>query len=190
MEYKELQTKDTSALLDLYVFQAGSEEVDSQMLSDIRKILIQRCRPERDPSLYVTMTKEELAEAYLQVLFLEEDIQAERRFIREELLDNMTMDAEIFGGLVLTKTKTLDIDDSFTVERAKKYGAVKIAAMTMEEAVEAGLVDSAPTKEIIDTTALRKLINQGVKIEGVRTKINLQVREEGKRKHMKKEEKS
>ncbi|OGK64442.1 hypothetical protein A2209_03975 [Candidatus Roizmanbacteria bacterium RIFOXYA1_FULL_41_12] len=72
-----------------------------------------------------SLTKEELTEAFFQTVQEEEDLQARKVAVKDELLNRMEADSEVIGNYSVSKRKRY----SFTVtdQEAQELGAVKMS---------------------------------------------------------------
>lgn len=109
-----------------------------------------------NPEDLLELSKEKLIEKLEALNIREEETMASMVMIREELLHRLTeekKDGELIGEYSVTKAKRVTFKTS--LEEAEPLGAIKKA---------------------VDTDALRKLFNKGIKIPGVQETIYLSVR--------------
>ena len=100
-----------------------------------------------DPAEIAKLTKKQLVELNEVTEELLEDLTAQRVAVRAELLDKIEGDGEIIGKKAYTKIKIYNYD--VEIEKARDLGATRIV----------------PAKEVVDKSALKKLILKGVKIK-------------------------
>lgn len=89
------------------------------------------------------LTKEELVDKRVQILFAQEELDAERKQIDERLLKELEMDAEIINDYEVRKWKRTNFDVS--LEQARELHAII-------------------KKEAVDTNVLKKLEKAGAKL--------------------------
>lgn len=102
------------------------------------------------------LSKEKLIEKLDEFNIEEEQIMASMVMIRTEILarlDEEKKDGELIGEFSVTKAKRISFKT--TLDQAKELGAIK---------------------EAVDTSALRKLHNKGIKVPGTQITIYLSVR--------------
>lgn len=102
------------------------------------------------------LSKEKLIEKLDEFNIEEEQIMASMVMIRTEILarlDEEKKDGELIGEFSVTKAKRISFKT--TLDQAKELGAIK---------------------EAVDTGALRKLHNEGIKVPGTQITIYLSVR--------------
>ena len=102
------------------------------------------------------LSKEKLVEKLERLNIKSEDVMASLVMIREELLARLEeekKDGEIVGEYSITKAKRVSFKTS--LEKAQELGAIK---------------------KTVDSNALRKLYNKGIKIPGTQITIYLSVR--------------
>jgi len=100
-----------------------------------------------DPAMLEKLTKEELIKLNEATESALEELTAQRAAVRAVLLDKIKGDGEIIGGKAYTRIKIYNFDVG--IEKAKELGATKII----------------PAKEVVDKSALKKLLMRGVKIK-------------------------
>ena len=108
------------------------------------------------PTDLLKLSKEKLIDKLQEFNLQEEQVMASMVMIREELLARLTeekKDGELIGEYSVTKATRINFKT--TLEQAGELGAVKQA---------------------VDTEALRKLHNKGIKIPGTSITIYLSVR--------------
>lgn len=107
-----------------------------------------------DPQELPTISKEKLLEEYDKLRYKEEQIEAEKVALKEEILSRMKYNAEVWGFFSVTKSVRPNYK-SVKLEIAKELGA---------------------TTEAVDTKALARLHSKGVQIEGLKETIVLLIK--------------
>lgn len=108
------------------------------------------------PEELLTLSKQKLIDELDRLNTYQEEIVASLVMIRQELLDRLEeekKDGELIGEFSVTKAKRVNFKT--TLEQAQELGAIKQA---------------------VDTSALRKLYNKGIKVPGVSITTYLSIR--------------
>lgn len=97
---------------------------------------------EISPEMLPDMTNDQLAQAYDQIRYEEEQTKAKKEVLKTEILDRLKADGEVWGAYTVTKVVKITFTN-VPIEEARKYAAVK---------------------EAVDTTLLSKLKKKGVEL--------------------------
>lgn len=111
----------------------------------------------KDPAEILKMSDEELVQLYVETRQEEEDVAAQKLAVKQELIERLkkeNRDGKEIGEYSVTRFKMVTFKTS--LEEAKKHGAVKV-------------------EEKPDLILLRKLYDNGVKIEGAGEREELRV---------------
>ena len=100
-----------------------------------------------DPAMLGKLTKKELVKLNEATEYALEELSAQRVAVRAELLDKIEGDGEVIGEKTYTRIKIYNFGVS--LEEAKDLGATKVV----------------PEKEVVDNSALKKLLMKGAKIK-------------------------
>lgn len=103
-----------------------------------------------DPSELLSLSKEELVKAYSLTCDVLDELDNQRKAIKDLLADKIKGNGEIVGEYAVTKVKRVNF--KMKLDKAKELGA---------------------TKESIDTRALKELFNRGVEIPHTTTEYLL-----------------
>lgn len=94
-----------------------------------------------DPAKIIKLSKKGLVRLYEITNHLLDDLEAQRKVVKDELMAKMDTHGEVVGNYSLVKAKRVNF--KVELEKAKELGCTKIA---------------------VDNSALKKLWNKGVKI--------------------------